>query len=1084
MPEYLSIRARLVVCDLKASLTEQPVQTQSGEFNTKVDTARNALLGGEYLAEEHLHFFDDHWKVKFIGSDQMHPFRTKHPFMMVRAGYRDIEKDNKQTQGYLFPIAAPPMTPAGGGKLGVPGPAYPSTPNRPIMPHTAQSTSDTDYDPITPNPSQRKGSTMISLHRGRRAGGSSIQADISPAGPSGSQQSSHPTRSGKGPPKMGYFPVAPSAQPADPKGKGKAKATEVPEEPVSYKGKGKAPAPPATPKKLTLKMGSTSAAGPSFEPPKSQTKNEHPEKALALVLEVKKEDLTKPPFSYKQDLMIDVFYNGVHAGTKVHARHLATNEYFVFSGTKISHLIEKAWTFNPGQEEIISSVEKTPREIAIQRFRAIAESLKEEARSYGGKNDGEVPPLADYLFSLAAIPLPEKIADLQQLGQPRFGVVDIVLTLGNADKLPQSAPYLQRAQKHPDPLYHTLTLLPFSESGKSDNPPAKGKGKSKQPKTAGGEREPQELEEETQGSSEQQPTYGSHEQQQPEPSQLLPSHGSFRATYSDTDMTMEDLEREIQTRADRMEAFGFDSTLVDLRNDYWPSDPIERSRANVQRSIEPVDPLNRLAREPSVEVGPNWTNMFGTRRIELPGEESDRTLTDFARNFTSTVAGSPATAKSKKRKGKHRRQRSSPELTTPGPGSRQSATPGVTSQQSLPKRRRGATVIGPRELRSLTDTPGSHLSASPGPRSTRNSSGRASPAVFGGPSSMARETPPSHPFGTRAGARSDARPTTSSYASGDPGHSHPATYARPPPGPSNTGYGASSYGQAGPSSPSGHAAQSNLGFAASTHGHQGPSYPPYSSQAPSYTAHSSSFAPAGSSNVFGSASLTKTLGSTYPPTGHGTSFAPSIGHGGSIDPTLTNTQQAIASSSRVDPGPSHAHEPIQWSSRPAAPTVGIAAPSSQTRNEPVTAAPANQTGKPRPLRINTLAPWTPPDLSRGSILSYHGAPHTPIDPASPNSKKRGPGRPPGSKNTKPPANLTDEEAVRKWRERERLRREGERREMEREEKRQFKEMGVGVRQVGGSKGGMFRQRGVLVGMRFLVGSDGLCGFGEEGVEGE
>ena len=80
---------------------------------------------------------------------------------------------------------------------------------------------------------------------------------------------------------------------------------------------------------------------------------------------------------------------------------------------------------------------------------------------------------------------------------------------------------------------------------------------------------------------------------------------------------------------------------------------------------------------------------------------------------------------------------------------------------------------------------------------------------------------------------------------------------------------------------------------------------------------------------------------------------------------------------------------------------------------------------------------------------------------------------------KPPANVTGGAALERWRRQEQGRKLREKREGERREREGLLEMERGVRQVVGGKGGVFWQDRVVVGLRFVVGSDGLCGFGEE-----
>ena len=367
--------------------------------------------------------------------------------------------------------------------------------------------------------------------------------------------------------------------------------------PVAPKGKGRGKANPAN---ISGGLASDSVA---------RAETGQPEKGLALVLETKKGEGLKAWSSRGQDLMIDVFHNGVHAETRHCSSKMDFSQPLVFSGTRIRYLVEKAWTFQAAQGQILSDVGKVPRDIALDRWRAIGDSLAGEAESFGRRENGQVPPVADYLFALAAAPYPEKLADLQELGQARFGVIDVVLTLGNADRLPRSATYLQRAAKRPDPGYPHSTFLPsgncvskyFPENGLvrhlifllmrddvdntgTERPVAKAMGKRNQAGSAGAGKAPQKQQDETQGPGEGQPAaLGSHEA----------THGSLRATYDDATMTMEDLEREIQAEEDLAAEGEFESTLRYLRSAPSCVRPIRPFR--VSRAVRRADLPTRTA---------------------------------------------------------------------------------------------------------------------------------------------------------------------------------------------------------------------------------------------------------------------------------------------------------------------------------------------------------------------------------------------------------------------------------------------------------------------------------------------------------
>ena len=152
------------------------------------------------------------------------------------------------------------------------------------------------------------------------------------------------------------------------------------------------------------------------------------------------------------DIKIDVYLNGELCGSRFVPRRYASEKYSMnehivrFTGRRIGRLVEKPFFIVPSGQNPNGSFRRNRRgEVAHagaqQRWDDLASALMAEADRIGQDENGERPVLGEYLESLAQLPMPKEIENMQKAGSAKFGVLDVAITWGNGSKKGPNTPY-------------------------------------------------------------------------------------------------------------------------------------------------------------------------------------------------------------------------------------------------------------------------------------------------------------------------------------------------------------------------------------------------------------------------------------------------------------------------------------------------------------------------------------------------------------------------------------------------------------------------------------------------------------------
>lgn len=153
------------------------------------------------------------------------------------------------------------------------------------------------------------------------------------------------------------------------------------------------------------------------------------------------------------DVKIDVYYNGALCGSHYVPRRYSGEAYTMtehivrFTGRRIGRLIEKPWVIIPSGQNPDGGLREYRRgKVAYagaqQRWNDISGSLLTEADRVGLDKKGKRPVIGEYLESLAQLPMPKEVEDMQKAGSPKFGVLDVVIIWGKGNKHGPDAPYI------------------------------------------------------------------------------------------------------------------------------------------------------------------------------------------------------------------------------------------------------------------------------------------------------------------------------------------------------------------------------------------------------------------------------------------------------------------------------------------------------------------------------------------------------------------------------------------------------------------------------------------------------------------
>ncbi|KAF2430186.1 hypothetical protein EJ08DRAFT_255900 [Tothia fuscella] len=162
--------------------------------------------------------------------------------------------------------------------------------------------------------------------------------------------------------------------------------------------------------------------------------------------------------STAQDVKVDVFYNGEltecmtipsrwKSNTTVKPAGAVTNP--VISGRRVDRLVERPWVVVPIIQNADGSLRSTRHTKASKagakgRWEEISKAILHEAEMQGFNKYGDCTPTGSYLASLAALPMPEAVEKLQKGGGPKFGVIDIVISVGTGKKGRPDTYYLKQ----------------------------------------------------------------------------------------------------------------------------------------------------------------------------------------------------------------------------------------------------------------------------------------------------------------------------------------------------------------------------------------------------------------------------------------------------------------------------------------------------------------------------------------------------------------------------------------------------------------------------------------------------------------
>ncbi|KAE9974003.1 hypothetical protein EG328_004062 [Venturia inaequalis] len=171
----------------------------------------------------------------------------------------------------------------------------------------------------------------------------------------------------------------------------------------------------------------------------------------------------KKPYG-PQDIKTDVYINGEHSGsTTAPARRAADaknkaaedSREPLFSGKRVHRMAERAMVLVPPEQNADGSLRLRNRSKASlagpeERWNQINAALLEEANAMGFNKRGERPPVGAYLASVVALPMPSAVESFQKAGGPKFGVIDVIISVGSGWKLGPSSPYIMEPTRSVD----------------------------------------------------------------------------------------------------------------------------------------------------------------------------------------------------------------------------------------------------------------------------------------------------------------------------------------------------------------------------------------------------------------------------------------------------------------------------------------------------------------------------------------------------------------------------------------------------------------------------------------------------------
>ncbi|OCL06869.1 hypothetical protein AOQ84DRAFT_378211 [Glonium stellatum] len=172
-------------------------------------------------------------------------------------------------------------------------------------------------------------------------------------------------------------------------------------------------------------------------------------------------------FPKAQDVKIDVFFNGVLANSYYVSCRERNNlqsksNHNLFAGSRMHYLQERPWVILPPGQEADGSLwslkrSKTASVGPQERWEQIGAALLAEADKRGFNKYGDRPPTGEYLESLSELKMPEAVDTMQRPGGPKFGVIDVIISVGEGKKHIGNANYLKEPTRLQDSRYGPLS---------------------------------------------------------------------------------------------------------------------------------------------------------------------------------------------------------------------------------------------------------------------------------------------------------------------------------------------------------------------------------------------------------------------------------------------------------------------------------------------------------------------------------------------------------------------------------------------------------------------------------------------------
>ena len=161
----------------------------------------------------------------------------------------------------------------------------------------------------------------------------------------------------------------------------------------------------------------------------------------------------------RQDAHIVVLFNGELTASKtVSGRALVsttergdlTQE---FTGRRVDRALERRWTVVPSGQNADGTLRWTRRTKAAAldakgRWASISEALAREADQWGTQVSGGRTMTGEYLAELAKLPMPDEVDQIQKAGGQKFGVIDVLVVVGQGHKV---HPFMKEPMRALDP---------------------------------------------------------------------------------------------------------------------------------------------------------------------------------------------------------------------------------------------------------------------------------------------------------------------------------------------------------------------------------------------------------------------------------------------------------------------------------------------------------------------------------------------------------------------------------------------------------------------------------------------------------